>query len=66
MGGWVGGGESLLIVDSYCYLGIVFSSDRSWDKHEVTSSIGGGTGGGLKGSSPPNISDYFAILINNN
>ena len=29
-------------------------------------SIGGGTGG-LKGSSPPpNISDYSAILINNN
>ena len=32
-GKWVWGGESLPILDSYCYLGIEFSSDGSWDKH---------------------------------
>ena len=26
-GGWVGGGESLPVLDSYCYLWIEFSSD---------------------------------------
>ena len=31
--GWVWGGESLSISDSYCYLGIEFSSDGSWDKY---------------------------------
>ena len=32
-GGWFWGGESLPILDSYCYLGIEFSSDESWGKH---------------------------------
>ena len=32
-GEWVWGGESLHVVDSYCYLGIEFSSDDYWDKH---------------------------------
>ena len=29
----VWGDESLPILDSYCYLGVEFSSDGSWDKH---------------------------------
>ena len=29
LGGWVWDGESLLVLDSYCYLGIEFSSDGS-------------------------------------
>ena len=32
-GKWVWGDESLPILDSYCYLGVEFSSDGSWDKH---------------------------------
>ena len=32
-GQWVWGSESLPILDSYCYLGIEFSRDGSWDKH---------------------------------
>ena len=32
-GGWVWGGESLLVLNSYCCLGIEFSSDGLWDKH---------------------------------
>ena len=32
-GKWVWGGESLPILESYCYLGVEFSSDGSWDKH---------------------------------
>ena len=32
-GRWVWGGESLPVVDFYCYLGLGFSSDGSWDKH---------------------------------
>ena len=31
--GWVWGDVSLPVLDSYCYLGIEFSSDGSWDKH---------------------------------
>ena len=31
--GWVCCDESLPVLDSYCYLEIVFSSDGSWDKH---------------------------------
>ena len=27
------GNEELLVLDSYCYLGIIFSSNGSWDKH---------------------------------
>ena len=32
-GGCVWGCESLPVLDSYCYLGIEFSSNGSWDKH---------------------------------
>ena len=36
-GKWVWGDESLpnldSYLDSYCYLGVEFSSDGSWDKH---------------------------------
>ena len=32
-GKWVWGDESLPILDSYCYLGVEFSTDGSWDKH---------------------------------
>ena len=32
-GKWVWGDESLPVLDSYCYLGVEFSSDGSWDKH---------------------------------
>ena len=32
-GGWVWGGESLSVSDSYCYLGIEFSKDGSWDEY---------------------------------
>ena len=33
LGKWVWGQESLPVLDSYCYLGIEFSSNGSWDKH---------------------------------
>ena len=33
MDGWVWGGESFHVMDSYCYLGIEFSSDGSWGEH---------------------------------
>ena len=33
LSGWVWGGESIPILGSYCYLGIEFSADGSWDKH---------------------------------
>ena len=32
-GGWIWGNKSLPVLDSYCYLGIKFSNDGSWDKH---------------------------------
>ena len=32
-GKWAWGDQSLPILDSYRYLGIEFSSNRSWDKH---------------------------------
>ena len=32
-GGWVCGDEGLPVLDSYCCLGIEFSSGGSWDKH---------------------------------
>ena len=32
-GKWAWGNENLPVLDSYCYLGIEFSSDGSWDKH---------------------------------
>ena len=32
-GKWVWGHESLPVLDSYCYLGIEFSNNGSWDKH---------------------------------
>ena len=32
-GKWVWGDESLPVLNSYCYLGVEFSSDGSWDKH---------------------------------
>ena len=35
-GKWVWGDESLPILDSYCYLGVQFSSDGSWDKHIIS------------------------------
>ena len=33
MSEWVWGSESLTIIDSYCYLGVEFSTDGAWDKH---------------------------------
>ena len=32
-GKWVWGEESLPVLKSYCYLGVEFSSDGSWDRH---------------------------------
>ena len=32
-GKWFLGNEELPVLDSYCYLGIIFSSNGSWDKH---------------------------------
>ena len=32
-GKWVWGDESLPVSNSYCHLGVEFSSDGSWDKH---------------------------------
>ena len=32
-GKWVWGDESLPVLNSYCFLGVEFSSAGSWDKH---------------------------------
>ena len=35
-GEWVWGDEGLAGLDSFCFLGIEYSSDGSWDKHIKT------------------------------
>ena len=32
-GKWFWGNKELPVLDSYCYLRIIFSSNGSWDKH---------------------------------